>query len=109
MAIAAARERAPERHKKNSGAPGLNELRFSASITCCTNSGLGADGKNCHSHNKVCLPSGDRSGTPTKFHSALVRTSTSCAERSCDNLFQLSSGERSPAYLSAEEPIPVRF
>src|SRR5271167_3737282 len=36
-------------------------------------------GKTCHWMSTACFAAGARSGRPTKFHSASVRTSTSCA------------------------------
>src|SRR5262249_51909300 len=73
-----------------------------ASVTSATKFGLAVGGKCCHSHSTAWRLSGARSGTPTKFHSEIVRTSTSWAAASRERRSQLSCGLRSPAYPAAE-------
>ena len=54
-------------------------------------------GKRCQEISSVFLPSKSRSGRPTKFHSASVRTSTRTASSSSARSFQASPGVTSPA------------
>src|SRR5690606_11457537 len=98
MALAAARERAPERQMKYSGLPGSAPWARNSS----TKRGLILiSGYICHDTNKGRFPSLPRSGTPTKLHSGWVRTSISCATGSLASLFQASALEISPAYSSS--------
>src|ERR1700722_7445337 len=70
---------------------------WSAVIPAClslsSNDGLRCMlGKTCHGMSTACLPASLRSGTPTKFHSTSVRTSTSCAFGSVFRASQVWAG-----------------
>src|SRR5271154_4401191 len=99
MAMAAALERAPERHKNRSGVSSLAPALRASSAAMAAKSGLTfISGKDCHSTQCTSRPRAERSGTPTNVHSAVVRTSTSCAFGSFSSRAQASADEMSPAY-----------
>ena len=91
--FAAALERWPERHRKITGrSPGVTP----AAIRSATKFWLRPPAV-FHSMNTTCRPKLERSGTPTQFHSAAVRTSTSTDSGFSASSFQLSCGVISPA------------
>lgn len=78
-ASAAPMERCPDRHRKITGRSDPEESAvMPASFNWSTKLSLRAPvGWLTHSISAACLPREDTSGTPTYFHSASVRTSTS--------------------------------
>jgi hypothetical protein len=93
-ASAAPIERLPERHRNTTGrSPGVTP----ASCSWATNASLWLPSVRFHSMNRVSRSSSDRSGTPTKVHSAEVRQSTSTASGFSLSSCHASCGVMSPA------------